>query len=194
MIEILAAASVGFAFGGLLQKAGLSRYDRIVNIYRFRDLAVLKFLLSALVVGAFCVRFLGAFGVEGIVPVPSTFMVGNFGGGVLFGIGMAVSGFCPGTIAAGIGEGRLDYLVPGAVGLVAGALCFGASYSWLAPVAARGAVVAATLPALLGVDPWLVVALLAVIACLLFYTIERGGSSSRRAMPPGSHVAPPQVP
>lgn len=178
MTEVSAALSIGFAFGWLLQKAGLSRYDRIVNIYRFRDLTVLKFLLSALVAGAVSVGFLSAVGVKGIVPIPGTFLVGNFAGGILFGIGMAVSGFCPGTIAAGVGEGRIDYLVPGALGLVAGALCFGAFYSRLAPLAARGAVAAATVPALLDVDRWLVVALLGLVAFLLFYVIERGATGS----------------
>jgi len=180
MMEMLAAVSVGFGFGWLLQKAGLARYDRIVNIYRFRDLAVLKFLLSALVSGAIGVLVLTATGVSGIVPVPRTFLVGNFAGGVVFGIGMAISGFCPGTIAAGIGEGRLDYLVPGVLGLVAGAFAFGALYSTLAPLAARGAVTGDTLPAWLGVEPWLVVAILTAAALVLLYAVERGGTAHER--------------
>jgi hypothetical protein len=173
MTEILEAASVGFAFGWLLQKAGLSRYDRIVNIYRFRDLAVLKFLLSALVTGALALQLLAGAGVSGVIPIPRTFLLGNFAGGVLFGIGMAMSGFCPGTIAAGIGEGRLDYLVPGVFGLVIGALAFGGAYSTLAPMAAQGALASDTLPGWLGVEPWLVVAILAAGALILFYVIER---------------------
>jgi uncharacterized membrane protein YedE/YeeE len=181
MTEILQALSVGFAFGWLLQKAGLSRYDRIVNVYRFRDLAVVKFLVSALVVGAVGVRGLVALGLAGPVPVPSTFLVGNFGGGLLFGVGMAASGFCPGTIAAGIGEGRLDYLVPGGLGLVAGALAFGLAYPWVFPLVAKGATIGATLPLLLGADPWLVVVLLAEAAALLFYLIERRASADRGA-------------
>jgi hypothetical protein len=173
MTEILEAAPVGFAFGWLLQRAGLSRYDRIVNIYRFRDLTVLKFLMSALVTGALAVQLLAGAGVSGIVPVPHTFLVGNFTGGVLFGIGMAISGFCPGTVAAGVGEGRLDYVVPGVLGLVTGALAFGALYSALAPLSARGALPGETLPVWLGIEPWLVVAILAVSTLILFYVIER---------------------
>lgn len=175
MIEILEAVSIGFAFGWLLQKAGLSRYDRIVNIYRFRDLAVLKFLMSALVTGAIAVVGLTGAGVTGIVPVPRTFLVGNFAGGIVFGVGMAASGFCPGTVAAGIGEGRLDYLVPGVAGLVAGALAYGAAYSLLAPLAGRGVLSGDTLPVWLDVEPWLVVAILTVATLVLFYAIERGG-------------------
>lgn len=179
-MNIVEALGVGFCFGWLLEKAGLARYDRIVNVYRFRDLAVLKFLLSGLVVGAFGIRALVSLGVAVSVPVPSTFLVGNFGGGLLFGVGMALSGFCPGTIAAGVGEGRLDYLIPGSLGLIAGALGFGGLYRWLVPVIARSAHAGLTIPASLGVSPWLVVALLTELALILFYAMERHTGATRR--------------
>jgi uncharacterized membrane protein YedE/YeeE len=171
--EVLAAVGVGFAFGWLLQRAGLSRYDRIVGVYRFTDLAVVKFLLSALVVGALCMRALVALGYASSVPVPPTYIVGNIGGGILFGVGMAASGFCPGTIAAGAGEGRLDYLIPGMLGLVGGALAFGLLYAWVFPIVGRDVHPGATLPASIGGDPWLVVVLLVEIALFIFYVIER---------------------
>ena len=43
---------IGVAFGWILQRSGLSRYDRIANVYRFTDLTVLKVLGSALVTAA----------------------------------------------------------------------------------------------------------------------------------------------
>lgn len=173
MTEMLEALAVGLSFGFLLQKAGLSRYDRIVNVYRFRDLAVLKFLLTAVVVGAVGIRVLVTVGVAGALPVPATSLVGTLVGGVLFGIGMALSGFCPGTVAAGVGEGRLDYLVPGVLGLVAGALGFGAIYPWLSPLLRRGAIGAATLPGWIGAEPWLLVLLIAELFGLAVYALER---------------------
>ena len=179
-MNVLAALGVGFCFGWLLQKAGLARYDRIVNVYRFRDFAVLKFLLSALVVGAVGIQASIALGLTSSVPVPATFLAGNFSGGLLFGIGMAVSGFCPGTIAAGIGEGRLDYLIPGSLGLVLGALTFGALYARLFPILARTVYAAATISAWCGVDSWLIVILLAELAGIACYIAER---VSRRRKP-----------
>ena len=116
-VNTIAPLCIGFAFGWLLQKAGLAHYERIVNVFRFRDLAVLKFLLSALVTAAVGIRLLQGFGWAGDVPVPTTYVVGNLAGGVIFGVGMALSGFCPGTVAAGAGVGRPDYLIPGGVGL-----------------------------------------------------------------------------
>lgn len=155
----IAALAIGFAFGFVLQRSGLSRYDRIANVFRLRDLAVIQFLLTALVtaaIGTAIVRVLT--GVS--VPVPATYAMGNLLGGIVFGIGMALAGFCPGTIAAGAGEGRLDSLVPGALGLVGGAVVYGLVYPHVMPSLARFAH-ETTLPALLDVRSAIVVAILA---------------------------------
>jgi uncharacterized membrane protein YedE/YeeE len=173
MIELLPALAVGFAFGWLLQKAGLSRYERIVNVYRFRDFAVVKFLLSALVAGAIGLRILVLLGLTVSIPTPSTSWTGSLFGGIVFGVGMALSGFCPGTIAAGAGEGRLDYIVPGSLGLVFGAFLFGASYRSLLPLFSRGSISSSTIPAMLEIEPWLVILLLTEFAAGVFYVIAR---------------------
>ena len=177
MTEIVGSLSVGFAFGWLLQKAGLSRYERIAGVYRFADLTVVKFLLSALVTGALSVRILLSSGIATSVPVPTTFVAGNAVGGVLFGVGMAWSGFCPGTVAAGAGEGRLDYLIPGMLGLVAGALCFGFAYPTVFSLFGKTVHPGLTIPDWLSADPWLVVLVLAEVAAFVFYIVERGERS-----------------
>ncbi len=179
-MSIVAALGIGFCFGWLLEKAGLARYDRVVNVFRFRDFTVLKLLLSALVVGSVGVQASLALGFSRSVPVPATFLAGNFVGGLIFGVGMALSGFCPGTIAAGIGEGRLDYLIAGSLGLVAGAWIFGALYPRLFPLLARGAHTAATISQWCGVDPWLIVVLLAELAGIACYAAERARRVANR--------------
>lgn len=177
----LAPLLVGFAFGWLLQKAGLAHYDRIVNVFRFHDLAVVKFLLTALVTGAFGIRLVQTLDPAVSIPVPSTFLLGNLLGGVVFGVGMALAGFCPGTVAAGAGEGRLDYLIAGGAGLYVGALVFGGWYERIMPALSRWARLGTvTFADALHVEPWLVVALLAELAVLVFYVLERGLRSGRR--------------
>ncbi len=47
---IVIALVLGVAFGFALNKAGLTRYSKIVNEFRFTDMAVLKFMMTALVV------------------------------------------------------------------------------------------------------------------------------------------------
>lgn len=174
-VDTVAPLGVGMAFGFLLQKGGLARYDRIVNVFRFRDMAVMQFLLSALVTAAVGIRALQSFGLAASLPVPATYLAGNLLGGLVFGVGMALSGFCPGTVAAGAGEGRLDYVVPGGMGLLFGALVYGLGYERIMPALTRwGRLGAVTFAELGRVEPWLVVVLFAELALLALYWVERG--------------------
>lgn len=169
---------IGVAFGWTLQRAELSHYERIVGVFRFRDLTVLRFLLTALVTASIGITFLQTIGLTGNVPVPPTYVAGNVVGGAVFGVGMALSGFCPGTIAAGAGEGRLDNLVPGSLGLLVGAVLYGLAYERIMPrlatVARLGEV---TLPSVLHVEPWLVVLVFAEVTLLVFSLTRRVGTS-----------------
>jgi len=103
--------------------------------------------------------------------------------GVIFGVGMAAAGFCPGTCAAGAGEGRLDYIVPGLLGFLTGAVIYGLIYPQVFPAisaaANYGNVVASQL---LNVDAWLLVTLFALMSVVLFYLIDRAGLRRREKM------------
>jgi uncharacterized membrane protein YedE/YeeE len=178
MTTSLAPLLIGVAFGVVLQRSGLSRYDRIANLYRFRDLAVLKVLGSALVTAAIALEVMRLAQVGVTAPIPSTYAWGNMLGGVVFGIGMALSGFCPGTVAAGAGEGRLDYLVPGLAGLFAGAVVYGLFYERVMPILARVAH-AETLPQVMHVDAWLAIVLFGEVALLGFLALERRRGRAR---------------
>jgi len=174
-MTILQPLLVGFAFGWVLQKGKLGRYETIVNVFRFTDLAVLKFLLSALAVAMLGIQSLTALGLIDAVPVAQTFLLGNLIGGLLTGVGMAWVGFCPGTVAAGAGEGRLDYLIAGGLGLYTGAVLFGLTYPSIYPqVATIANLGSVSLMQLFHVDGWLVVMLFWEMTLLLFYAIERG--------------------
>ena len=171
-MSLFAPVLIGMAFGWILQRSGLSRYDRIVNLYRLRDFTVLEFLGSALITAMVGIRIIDSTESVGLVPIPPTYVIGNLSGGLIFGVGMALSGFCPGTVAAGAGEGRLDYLVPGLLGLYTGALGYGLLYERIMPVIARRAEVL-TLPRVLDAEPWLVVVVLAELLGLTLYLLKR---------------------
>ena len=87
--EILVALVLGAGFGFALQKAGLTRYHKIVNVFRFTDLAVLKFMMTALIVAMAGLFGLDALGLLALPVPPQTYIVGNLLGGMIFGIGMA---------------------------------------------------------------------------------------------------------
>jgi uncharacterized protein len=170
------ALVLGVMFGFALNKAGLTRYTKIVNQFRLTDMTVLKFMMTALVVTALGLYPLRALGIITFPAVPATYIVGNILGGLIFGVGMALAGFCPGTAVAGAGEGKWDYLIPGLLGFLTGAAIFGLSYTSFMPqvlkIANLGNVV---IPDLWHVNPILAVIVFALMALALFYAIDRLG-------------------
>jgi len=176
LTTILLALILGILFGFALNKAGLTRYTKIVNQFRFKDMSVLKFMMTALVVSMLGLYPLRAMGLITFPSVPETYVVGNVVGGLIFGVGMALAGFCPGTAAAGAGEGKLDYLIPGMLGFLTGAVLFGLTYSSIMPqikkIADLGPVV---IPDLWNLNSFLTVAVFALMALALFYAIDRMG-------------------
>jgi uncharacterized protein len=87
------AGFMGLFFGFSLNKAGLTKYNKIVNQFRFTDMAVLKFMMTALVVAMIGLYSLHGLGLIAFPTVPATYIVGNLGGGLIFGIGMALTGY-----------------------------------------------------------------------------------------------------
>jgi len=178
MLEILAPLMLGLFFGWSLHKAGLTHYARIVNVYRLRDMTVMRFMLTALVVGAAGIQAGTSLGLGGGValPIPATSMLANVVGGVVFGIGMATAGYCPGTIVAEAGEGRLDAWVFGLTGLIVGALVFGLLQPSIMPSLARvGALGHVTFASLSGANPWLVIVVFAQMVALVLVLIKKVG-------------------
>ncbi len=93
MNDLILPLILGLGFGWALQKAGLTKYHKIVNVFRFTDLAVLKFMMTALAVSMVGVFALSTFGLITLPTVPATYVVGNLVGGLIFGVGMAGAGF-----------------------------------------------------------------------------------------------------
>jgi uncharacterized protein len=93
MLNYIIALILGVLFGFSLNKAGLTRYSKIVNVFRFTDMAVLKFMLTALVVSMCGLYLLRGLGLIQFPSVPSTYIAGNLIGGLIFGIGMALTGY-----------------------------------------------------------------------------------------------------
>ena len=93
MTNYIVALVLGGFFGFSLNKAGLTKYNKIVNVFRFTDMAVLQFMMTALVVAMSGLYALRGLGLVNFPAVPATYVVGNIIGGLIFGIGMALTGF-----------------------------------------------------------------------------------------------------
>ena len=108
----------GFMFGFLLQKGGVGTYHILLGQLLFQDWTVAKIMLTAIVVGMIGIFTLHYFAKVNLHLKP-TKLASNIMGGLLFGAGFALIGYCPGTAAAAVGQGSWDALF-GMAGLVAG--------------------------------------------------------------------------
>ncbi len=112
----------GVVFGFLLQKGGVAKYEVLIGALLLTDFTVMKVMLSAIVVG-----MVGIFGMHrlGLVKlhVKKTQYAANIVGGLIFGAGFALLGYCPGTGAAALGQGNFDAFV-GILGMMAGSHLF----------------------------------------------------------------------
>lgn len=93
MLNYILALILGVFFGFSLNKAGLTKYNKIVNVFRFTDMSVLKFMMTALVVSMSGLYVLRGLGLITFPNVPGTYIVGNLVGGLIFGVGMALTGY-----------------------------------------------------------------------------------------------------
>ncbi|MHC5001987.1 MAG: YeeE/YedE thiosulfate transporter family protein, partial [Planctomycetota bacterium] len=98
-------AATGLVFGFLLQKGGVTRFQVIVGQFLLKDFTVLKVMLTAIVVGAIGIYGMRAAGMDVPLHVKGTALLANVLGGLIFGVGMAILGYCPGTALAAIGDG-----------------------------------------------------------------------------------------
>jgi uncharacterized protein len=175
MIYVIALV-LGVFFGFSLNKAGLTRYTKIVNQFRLTDMTVMKFIMTALLTTMLGLFPLKMMGIITFPAIPATYVVGNLVGGLIFGIGMAGAGFCPGTAVAGAGEGKWDYIVPGLLGFLTGAVIFGLTYTSFMPqllkIANYGGV---TMPELWHINSYLAVFVFALLSFALFYAVDRLG-------------------
>lgn len=97
----------GLAFGFLLQKGGVAKFEVLIGVLILRDFTVIKVMLSAVVVGMLGVLLMHRQGMVELHIKPTRYAA-NIVGGLLFGVGFALSAYCPGTAAAALGQGNYD--------------------------------------------------------------------------------------
>jgi len=120
---------VGFFFGFVLERSGFGRAQNIVAQFYFDNMRVLKVMFTAIATAAVGMAALGGFGVLDMAAVstPPSFLLPAAVGGVLVGVGMVVSGYCPGTSVVAAASGNLDGVFAYA-GILLGSLLFGLAY------------------------------------------------------------------
>ncbi len=173
--KLLQGLIFGIIFGFLLQKGGVTKYDVIINQLLFVDFTVVKIMLSAVVTG-----MLGLFFMQGLGLIRLRPKAGSWGknatGGLIFGMGFALLGYCPGTIAGAMGNGYMDAIVAGLPGIITGSWLFAAVYPFLKDgILKKGYFGDITIPQVLKVNNLAVLIPLTLLIIALFYMMERAG-------------------
>jgi hypothetical protein len=167
-LQIALGLLFGICFGFLLQKGGVTDYNVIEGQLLLTDFTVVKVMLSAVIVGMIGFHILKHFGFVRSHAAEGT-LGANVIGGLIFGVGFALLGYCPGTVAGAVGTGALDALAGGMLGMVVGAGIFAEAYPKLRDtVLQKGPFPAVTVPEFLHLPTWTVIVLLeiAMIALL----------------------------
>jgi len=120
--QLLLGLLFGVIFGFLLQKGGVAKYHILLGALLLEDFTVMKVMLSAIIVGSIGIFSLHAFDLVELNFKPTRYAA-NIIGGLLFGVGFGLLGYCPGTGAAALGQGNWDVL-SGIVGLLLGSYLF----------------------------------------------------------------------
>lgn len=177
---LVMAGLIGLAFGLWLERAGFGSSRKLTGMFFFRDLAVFQVMFSALLTAMFgllACQALGLIELDAIYRM-ETFLWPQIVGGLIFGVGFVIGGWCPGTALVGLGSGKLDALVfLGGAGL--GGLIYAMFDDNLAGFAASGARGLETLPETVGMRPWLLAFAILGVALLGFLVIRFTAGSRR---------------
>ena len=179
VMSIAGPLLMGAVFGYLLQQGKVTSCNVIENQFRLRDFTVLKVMGTAIVVGGIGVLLLVDTGSTKYY-VKDANMLAVALGAALFGVGMVVYGYCPGTALGAIASGSVHAAV-GAFGMIVGAILYALSFDWVKAhilnVRALGKV---RLPDITGVPDGIWFAALAIGAGAFFLWVESSEAKARR--------------
>jgi len=164
----------GLFFGFLLQKGRVLRYDKQIGALRLKDMTIVKFMLSSVIVGMVGIYLLHDLGLVKL-SIKATILGPVIIGALIFGLGWGLLGYCPGTSMGALGEGRWDALW-GILGMIVGAALFGEAYPAIEKtVYTWGNLGRITLPQVLRVSHWVIIPPFVVGALMLFRWLEKKG-------------------
>lgn len=173
-IDQILGLVTGVLFGFLLQKGRVLRFDKQIGALLLKDMTILKFMLSSILVGMVGIMLLSNAGIITLSHKPM-----NVGavvlGGALFGAGWAIMGFCPGTSVGALGEGRW-HAIFAVMGMVTGAAIYAELFPFFkSTVLAWKNFGKIGLPEITGVSPWILIAIFWAGTISLFVWFEKKG-------------------
>lgn len=176
--KLAAGFLLGIIFGFTIQKAKMTRYETLIGQLRLKDFTMVKVMFTAIIVGMAGIYFFRDLGILKL-SVKATDLGADVIGATIFGIGFALLGYCPTTAIGAVGEGRMDALWGGLLGMLTGAALYAEAYQYLKPtILSWGAYGKITIPSALGIEPpyhWIIILVLAAAVISLFRLLEKKG-------------------
>jgi len=169
----LAALLIGAAFGFFLERAGFGSSRKLTGVFYFKDMAVIKVMFTAVITAALgltCCVVLGIVSIEGVYLMPTVYGA-YIVGGLIFGVGFVMGGWCPGTAAAGISSGKIDALIFLA-GAIVGSALFNEMFGLIKPLYESGQRGVVFIYDTLGISKGTFNVLLSIAAVVMFWGCE----------------------
>jgi len=168
--QLLLGLLIGIFFGFLLQKGGATNYNVIINQLLLRDFTIIKIMITAVITGMIGAYLLKKFKKIKLHPKPF-YLKGIVLGGLIFGVGFAFLGYCPGTGAGALGTGSIDALF-GIIGMILGSLIFSRIYPSISQTLQKKEKEWETIPQALGINPWAIILPIITIYLVFVYFFE----------------------
>ena len=169
---------LGFVFGSLLSYARLNTFDVISGLALRENFAVLKTLMLAIGTGAVLLSLEVYFGMASYHIKP--FVTGGLLlGGLFFGAGMAILGYCPGTLPITLGEGRPDALM-GIIGGLVGGWYFTILHPVISPILGPDLGKLSLLQSTGGFNPVFFLILIVISLTLIYFSFKIRGKNEAK--------------
>ncbi len=167
---LVAAGGVGLLLGFILETSGLGSSRRITGVFYLKNMTLVKVMLTAILTCAFGLHYLielGWLGTDAVYYLPTVYGA-YVVGGLIFGAGFVMGGWCPGTAVTGLGSGKIDALVF-LIGAILGSSVYDDLFKFIKPLYNYGDKGTVFIYNTLGVSRLIFLIILSVAAIVCFW-------------------------
>jgi uncharacterized membrane protein YedE/YeeE len=150
---LLLALGLGVAFGFVLERAGFGSGCKLTAVFYGYDMSVVKVMFTAIVtamIGLWALAAIGVVDMQQIYLVPTNYTA-QLVGGLIFGAGFVIGGYCPGTAVVACASGRIDAMIY-ALGILGGVAFYAQFMPGVEEWIRANAIDDVTLPSLTGIS------------------------------------------